>query len=236
MYISNEKNYILQYNKQFLRWYRDRNQSGYLSFLDIQDMQRMVDYIAFWYETKIPERDFIGMSFYNFDVNNDLKKCMTFEQLMYRLDIDVYDFLRCGYRIQGNDTNVLIFQIMRKNEIYTITADSVNGRIIDLGGLDSFTNNDELTIEGLFALISNNKLFEISELRKIIKIHKIDLELRAILLNLVSMKILSNNIVSDEVRMCRYKTFVKEFNEKINGLNINVESSPEKNIKVLMRI
>ena len=69
-----------------------------------------------------------------------------------------------------------------------------------------------------------------------IKNHRIDLVLRKILLNLVKKKILSNDTVSDEVRILRYHTFVDEFNKNIEDLNISLTTSPKENIKTLIKL
>lgn len=225
--LSNNKYYVLKHNKQFFTWYQEKKRSGYESFLDINDMQKMIDYITFWYETKVPERDFLSSK------TSDLTKYMTYNELIYRLDLDIYDFLMCKYRMSDIEKEELIFNIYDKNteEKYTYKANPNNGNILDCNGLIT-----EATLETLLnKIIINNKL-DYKELLKIVKNHRIDLVLRKILLNLVSEKILSNDTVSDEVRILRYHTFVDEFNKNIEDLNISLTTSPKENIKTLIKL
>ena len=58
-YAVDKKEYILENNKEFLNWMKmiiDKDK--YSPFLDINELQILINYITYWYEFKYPDRCF----------------------------------------------------------------------------------------------------------------------------------------------------------------------------------
>lgn len=55
------KKYNISKNKEFLIWLKEKIKNGYHSFIDIKQLQELIDNIVSWYEMKYPERE---MEFY----------------------------------------------------------------------------------------------------------------------------------------------------------------------------
>lgn len=249
-----ENNYNLNKNKYFLNWFHSQIVSGYDMYLDISDFQKLIDYITFWYESKIPDNnccdDFL-------DIEN-ICDVFTFEQLMYRLDKDVYEFIQCNYRgeekefvpfYDENGVPVFYFENIcvniisnnpEKKKNFVVKFDSSSGIVNNvselamIGIIDDETSN--INISNLLYIL-NTKFkytYDCNDLKKVIKNHKIDLKLRKILMILVGKKILSNDDCTNDIRSLRYKNFVNDFNTFFYDLRLD-EKDNSNDVKQLLK-
>ena len=56
-YNQDEHLYELATNKAFLCWLKDRINHGYHCYLEIDELQELINNITTWYEMKYPERE-----------------------------------------------------------------------------------------------------------------------------------------------------------------------------------
>lgn len=104
-YLLDEKKYDIKNNKELLLWLEEAIGNGYNSFININDMQKLVDYIASWYEIKYPEREIRIRDGIIHDGVEDmikpmikLSRIMNIKQLMYRLPTVQLRLMLCNYR------------------------------------------------------------------------------------------------------------------------------------------
>ena len=99
-YYQDEMKYDLS-AKEFLAFYMKLISSGYKPFMNVPELQELIDKLVSWYEIKYPERE---LEYYEGIVNSDfhnikhLSKYMTFDELLYRLNDKENSFLKCYYR------------------------------------------------------------------------------------------------------------------------------------------
>lgn len=100
-YEQDLKKYNIANNKEFLFWLKESIQNGYQPFIEVDDLQKLIDNIAYWYELKYPNRElafYEGIRHYDFDNMPRLSKVMNIKQLMYRLPDDQLNLIKCHYR------------------------------------------------------------------------------------------------------------------------------------------
>lgn len=247
-----ENNYILNKNRYFLNWFHDQILAGYDIYLDVSDFQNFIDYVTFWYESKYPNGN-DNFNLYNLD---DLSRYFTFEQLMYRINHDVYDFINCDYRGENKkespfyDENGKITYMFEEIFInisskdtdnypdFVVVCDSLTGivknadQLIKLGIVDF----DNINVDNLLYILNTNykDIYDFDELRRVVLNHKVDLKLRKILIILIGKKILSNDDVSIDLKMKRYNSFIDDFNNHMYDLKLRKEDISG-DLKVLLK-
>lgn len=105
-YEQDKKDYELGNNKEFLSWLKSSITDGYHCFMEIDELQKMIDTIANWYEIKYPERE---LEFYegiryldeNLQGVKRISNVMDLKQLLFRLPHRQYSLMECGYRARG---------------------------------------------------------------------------------------------------------------------------------------
>ncbi|MBQ6324376.1 MAG: hypothetical protein IJI22_06065 [Bacilli bacterium] len=105
-YEQDKKDYELGNNKEFLSWLKSSITDGYHCFMGIDELQKMIDTIANWYEIKYPERE---LEFYegirhmdtDFQDTKRISNVMNIKQLLFRLPSRQYSLMKCGYRARG---------------------------------------------------------------------------------------------------------------------------------------
>ena len=90
-YNQDEHLYELATNKAFLCWLKDRINHGYHCYLEIDELQELINNITTWYEMKYPERElefYEGIKYMDFQ---DIKKISNgkYKNLS---DTDFFDF------------------------------------------------------------------------------------------------------------------------------------------------
>lgn len=99
-----KEKYNLSTNKEFLKWYINQCKNGYSSYIEISEMQELIDNIVMWYEIKYPERKFEiyeGTKFDDFKDIESIAENLTIKQLMFRLPHNQYCVIEGGYRARG---------------------------------------------------------------------------------------------------------------------------------------
>ena len=254
--LTTENNYVLDKNKYFLNWFQKKISYGYDIFLDISDLQKFIDYTTFWYESRFPERGYETSEYDEFGHIKDVTNDFSYSQLMYRIDEDMFDFLKCEFRSDDmssepyyDDSGNIVYL---EKEVNIEICSKDKGKYEDMklvfdADTGVIKNPSILIKNGIYVLnnITINKLlyilnsdyedyFELSLLKQVVRNHKYDLQLRKILLTLTANKILSNDDVRQEVRFLRYRAFINDFNDNIYGLKLNFDVSQKEDIKKLL--
>lgn len=100
-YKQDTKKYDIKKNKELLTWLRKAIKNGYHSYIDIEDLQKLIDNITDWYEIKYPE---LAKEFYEgalgvyFSDMETLSGVMDIKQLVYRLPKKQLSLMECLYR------------------------------------------------------------------------------------------------------------------------------------------
>lgn len=161
-----------------LTWLKKSTENGYHSFIEIEDLQDLINNITYWYEMKYPEREleyYEGTRYYNFEKIEKLSNNMNIKQLLYRLPHYQLCLMECAYRsnvggihniynkkgeIVGTKT-VLFIPIKRKNvknnhlsmnnksPILLLYADSNNGQVDIDYNLKEYINEKKITLDEL---------------------------------------------------------------------------------------
>lgn len=236
-----DNSYILNKNRYFLNWFHEQTLSGYDLYLDISDLQKFIDYTTFWYESKYPEFNEEVNYSYNLFSSEDISDKFTFLQLMYRLDKDMFEFLKGNYRSDvkryipfydelGNE--ICYFEEIDIN-IYSKNPDKYPDVVLKCDSSSGVVKNAEqlgidtpnITVGNLLYILDTKYQNEYNylELVKVVKNHKIDLKLRKLLVALIAKKILSNDDCSEEVRANRYNSFIDDFNTNLFDLRLKEE-------------
>ena len=93
------KKYNLETNKDFLDTFKNMIIHGYAPLMEIDELQRLIDYITSWYEIKYPERELNdGFLDNDFMIIESLKEVMGISQLLYRLSYKQKSLIECKYR------------------------------------------------------------------------------------------------------------------------------------------
>lgn len=249
-YKQDLKKYELEHNKEFLMWLKTATLNGYKPFIDINQLQNMIDNISLWYEIKYPERE---MEFYEgikyFDLKNikSLSKYMNINQLMYWLPHVQLQLLKCKYRstsggitksydekgnyieskeditltVKDKNSNVFI-----KNNLIFAYAD--NGIVEICTILNDVEIRENMSLEELLYLIKEkySDRYDYTELECCICNHNYDTDLRRQILQLVALKLLYSNRTIPKRGYERARRFINEFNKKL-GLDLSTEEIDE---------
>lgn len=181
-YKQNKQKYNISKNKELLSWLKKHIKSGYHSFIDLEDLQELIDNIADWYEIKYPEREidtFEGITYFNFENIRSLSNVMDTNQLMYRLLENQLWLMECDYRSSGagirhiyNDKNqiighkpILFMQIGQKGfqhnalasfvklPSFLLRAYSETGEVDIDNNIKKYVKNDNITLDELLVLL-----------------------------------------------------------------------------------
>ena len=228
----------LSNDKEFLKFIKREIREGYVPLITIEQMDKLINKVASWYEFKYPERYFIDEKFA--ENNIDLKNKMTIDELLLRLNYEERQILKCEYTSTGEgirpiyknneivDRRELFFKINNHNyERYEfgsfslIDFDPETGLIYDDTFSRLFTEepyNIE-TVEDLYYYLvnKNDKNIDFKELERVIKDKKIDKKIREYVIKYIEITIMQDNI--DRVFL-----FKKEINEYINGQNKRINN------------
>ena len=188
-YEQNKKKYILEKNKLFLKWLKEKIKNGYNVFMDIDELQDLVNNLVSWYEIKYPEREIKakeGIIDEDFKDIEKLSKKMDFSQLLYRLSSKQLKLIKCEYRadywgqreIKHNDQLInlgttVFLSISRKNidrydittwgndtPYFMISADATTGKLLNTYDLGEIIDCKEITLEQLYKILKDDKQSE----------------------------------------------------------------------------
>lgn len=184
-YKQNKKKYEINKNKELLKWLNESIKKGYHVFINIEDLQEMIDNIALWYEIKYPEREIeshSGVKYFDFENIKTLSTVMDIEQLMYRLPHNQLCLMKSDYRSNGGGLREIIdesgkttgyktvlFMTIKRKEIshnssifnhespnILLHADTNTGLIEINYNLKNIINTKNITLEELLQLLKEN--------------------------------------------------------------------------------
>lgn len=180
-YKNDKQKYVINKNKDLLTWLKESIENGYASFIDIEELQELINNIVNWYEFKYPEREmefYEGVRYFDFENMHSLSKIMNFKELMYRLPHNQLCLMEGNYRSYGfgnrdvynekgeiiGNKSILFMRIKRKNfkenyfgycpqsSDFLLNADSDTGKVDVDYNLDDIVNNKDITLDELLVL------------------------------------------------------------------------------------
>lgn len=247
--------YIIQKNQELLEWINQQIDNKYVNFINISQLQKLMDKLVWWFEFKYPERKFEDDDSLEFKDMINISKYMNFQQLLFRLTEKELNFIKCPYLCSGGwaspiydkHGHVLYYEpqismiIRVKNQKnddnnfvstlncydFLLSANANTGHVLidhNIENMIPYINNI-VTLEDMLKIFEETKKQELdySELEKCIYNHKIDLELRKKVLQLVALKLIySKNTILD-YGYERARRFISEFNKHIPDLNLSIK-------------
>lgn len=254
-YNQDEHLYELAKNKAFLSWLKDRINHGYHCYLEIDELQELINNITTWYEIKYPERElefYEGVRHMDFQDIKKISNVMDIRQLMYRLPHKQLSLIQGGYRACGWGQHPIyengkevgwkteIFMKIERKDIdeddiwcdklpyFLVHADHKTGIVSDCSDLEEYTEKKEMHLDELYALLSSRYSDELdyTELRECIFDNTCDLTLRYKILQLVALSLLYSKNTIPERGYERALRFINEFNKKMN-LELSLEEIDE---------
>lgn len=243
-YSRDKREYNLINNVDFFNWLKTTIDDGYKLFVDLRELQKLIDEIALFYETSYKD-EMIKQSGLNYEDTKRSCECLDITKLLNRLSTKQQDFLNCIYRhgtyIQAYNyedgdfkrIEKLYLSIYKKSEEHScaderpyfyICIDFNTGRILKSSEDKYFDVDIETNIERLLDVLENNysDVLDYTELKECVYNNYCDIELRHRILELVSLKLLySKNVTPDEGYEIA-KRFIKDFSEKF-GLILSTE-------------
>lgn len=245
---ENTKEYLVENNKEFLKWLDDSVNKGYRCFINIEEQQRLIDNITNWYELKYPERELEDCEDTDIRFKNikKMSDTMDFTQLLYRLPHTQLCLMDCGYRGKGGVAtpvyeqgelirwNLEVFMSIKRKDCspifdFLIRVDEATGKIIEYGGLEEqLVLEENLTVDELLNILEkkNNPELDLSELKECVYDHNSDIELRNRLLQFAALSLLYSENTIPERGYIRAKKLIDEFNKNLN-LNLSTEEIDE---------
>ena len=126
---SDNKEYILEKNQEFINWYNQKLNEGFHSILTPKQIQHMIEKIVLFFEFKYHNKFLIeciksekSEEYYK---SREIAKKMDMEELKYRLHHDYLQFLNCSY------ASTIILKKKKENpwdvsmEVITLDADGI---------------------------------------------------------------------------------------------------------------
>ncbi len=253
-YKQDEHLYELAKNKEFLGWLKDKIANGYHCFIEVDELQELINNITTWYEMKYPEREleyYEGVRYLNFEDIKRISNVMDMRQLLYRLPHKQLSLIECGFRACGwgqypiyeNGKEVgwkteIFMRITRKDideddicnnklPYFLIHADPKTG-IVDVNSdLEEYTDKKDISLDELLELFrENNEALDCSELEECLYDRECDLTLRYRILQLIALSLLYSKNTIPERGYERAQRFINEFNKKMN-LELSTEEIDE---------
>lgn len=248
-YEQDQREYNLEENKEFLSWFKDKIKNDYYPFIEIEELQELINNITYWYEIKYPEREFEfeeGIKNLDFKSIAPLSKSMNIYQLMYRLSDDQLCLINGEYRSNcGGIRNiynggskvvdqkaVLYIVIKQINNNYNanginnnlIICAYPNGEVIINDSLKKYVDKERINLDELLSLFEEkySHNLDFSVLKADVDNHNCDLELRKRILQLIALKLLYSQNTTPGRGYKRAKKFIDEFNKELN-LNLSSE-------------
>lgn len=180
-YKQDPKKYDISKNKELLTWLKEAIKNGYHSFIDLKNLQELINNIVYWYEMKYPERELElseGIIHCDFENIENLSKMMDLKQLMYRLPHKQLCLIECNYRSYGggirniyNEKGKIIgqkatlFMRIDRKEVenkpssmctklpnFLLIADTDSGKVDIDHNLKDYVNTDSITLDELLIL------------------------------------------------------------------------------------
>lgn len=247
-YKQDKKKYEVEKNKEFLVWLEIITSNGFTPYMNIEELQELIDVITYWYEFKYPDRFFEvheGITDLRFQNNGIVSKMMNIEELLYRLSKKQNDLIDCEYRSTcGGLQNVYnekgeivgyknmgLIHITRLHQENKTTKDDIFIHFDTVSGLSEISStlmkditSEPIQIESALGILRDQfgDSIDLSSLEMCIYIHECDMELRRRILQMTALKLLYSNRTIPEHGYKRAKYFIQEFNDKL-GLVLSTD-------------
>ena len=248
-YEQDQREYNLEENKEFLSWFKDKIKNDYYPFIEIEELQELINNITYWYEIKYPEREFEfeeGIKNLDFKSIAPLSKSMNIYQLMYRLSDDQLCLINGEYRSNCGgirkiynggskvvDQKAVLYIVIKQiNNNYNanginnnlIICAYPNGEVIINDSLKKYVDKERINLDELLSLFEEkySHNLDFSVLKADVDDHNCDLELRKRILQLIALKLLYSQNTTPGRGYKRAKKFIDEFNKELN-LNLSSE-------------
>lgn len=227
--LDNEE-YIIEKNKEFIKYYQEKKKNGYNPILTLTEIQTLINEITSFFEFKYPEKLLNQIEYENILGNEVLDECirisrkLDINQLKYRLNHDQLNFIECSY---GD-------YIFLKREPKKIWETSFRSIRVDSKGIIEESDLKILKMENFLEDIEGiNRVEDLlgryigietdvdySELEKSVENHKNSVALRNKTLDLVMLNLLYSALPKNGYT--RAKNFMRMFNKEY-GLDLNME-------------
>ena len=239
-YEQDQREYNLEENKEFLSWFKGKIKNDYYPFIEIEELQELINNITYWYEIKYPEREFEldeGIKNLDFKSITPLSKSMNIYQLMYRLSDDQLCLINGEYRSNCGgirniynggskvvDQKAVLYIVIKQINNNLIICAYPNGEVIINDDLKKYVNKERINLDELLSLLEEkySHNLDFSVLKAVVDDHNCDLELRKRILQLIALKLLYSQNTTPGRGYKRAKKFIDEFNKELN-LNLSSE-------------
>jgi len=252
-YSKDKKKYNVLDNKEFLAWFNSLIKKGYHSYVDLDDMQSLIDRVVNWYEIKYPERELEsnnGVIHMNFEDIDRISQYMDIRQFMYRLPHKELCLIESDYRSTGGGLKTIydengnvtgfksvLFMSLKNKEFdpsnydslweLFITADTKTGKIEPTYHFKDLVSEDEIGLKELLGILKEKlKEIDTTKLEECLYDHSCDMNLRNRLLQLAALKMVYSPNTIPERGYERAKRFISEFNKKLD-LELSTEEIDE---------
>ncbi len=186
-------------NAELLSWLYQKVAAGYCPRLNVQEMQKLQDKLVAWYEFKYPARNLTEKNGEYVFVDDMMSSVMTEHVLMSRLTEKERSFFHGRYRgVSDSETGlgtltftVCIPEYNRGRHQLKVYED--DGTIFGGYGNMCIPNaRGPFTLETFYDKIKDDSSYDSSEFEYVLTTHKLDLELRHALFELVTLSLKSN--------------------------------------------
>lgn len=120
-YESDNQEYIIEKNYDFLNWYEEKMKKGYRPYLNLNKIQELINKITQYYEFKYPDRLLdinYGYIYKKFKKIQKIVDCLDVDQLRYRLSFEELETLDCEYHGCGAYTRPVEEQDKKEGLIF----------------------------------------------------------------------------------------------------------------------
>lgn len=230
------KEYIVDKNNEFLKYYYDKITKGYSPILNLGEIQELIDNITKFYEFKYPENLLNAMRHERISDKEEFQKCikigkkLDINQLKYRLSHDQLSFIECNYghhiTLERNKKKLFEFSlcylridsngIIEKHDLERLQEEKF---IDDIEGINRVED-----LLGRYIGIETNVNY--SELEKLVENHRDNIAVRNKVLELVMLNLLYSKNTHPKNGYIRAKRFMRMFNKEY-GLDLNMEKLDE---------
>jgi len=196
------------------------------------DWKQLMDIIIQWYKIKYPDnklklirekyknidRIILEPRDYDYIEVESLSKYMGFTELMFRIPNELHQLIECWYtgKMKGN---IYLNNTINKVEKYFEINEYGDIIKLDSSFDDTILKRNAIIIDDFVKYINDN-VYDVTEMKKIVKTHNLNLELRNKYFKLIAYLLLTSS--EDKIiGYVRAIKFIEEFNEYLDSLNLS---------------
>lgn len=223
-YKNDKKQYIMKNRPGFEKWY-NTNYNENNAYLNIEEIQKLVNKIVSWYIFKFPNRMLndskIDMRFIKIP---DISESMDIKQLLYRLSHSEYCVMDAKYRTSGG------FVDSNNNINYAVDlSDRFDYILIRENGTINYESKQKYQIksrdiEEFYEKYKNDPRFDMTKVKECINRHNNDLILRNHIIDAVKEGLLYEKHTTPENGIYRAKAFIKDILEYYGDIDLTISN------------